>query len=163
MCQLSVHTAAPKLEELVQTLLEENQRLHHRITELESKLAQTRKNSRTSSKPPSSDMVKPLKTSKQPKTSGCRKAEGHPTKHERAAFILEQLDQRHEYTVDNCPSALEATEKVPRIIQQGEIQKIPFTLKSIAVMCIGVPSVEPYSMRPCPLMVVSKAACSARN
>ncbi len=41
--------------------MEENQRFQHRFAELECELAKARKTSKTSSKPPSSDVVKPPK------------------------------------------------------------------------------------------------------
>ena len=50
-----------ELEQMVKTLVEENQRLQQRIAELERELAKARKTSRTSSKPPSSDVAPPRK------------------------------------------------------------------------------------------------------
>ncbi len=68
------------------------------IAELESKLAKTKKNSSTSSKPPSSDIVKPgrgqtPKTGKEEKRKkGGQK--GHP-KHERSPFTKEEINDVH--------------------------------------------------------------------
>jgi cell division septum initiation protein DivIVA len=51
-----------ELEQALQHVLEENQRLHQRIAHLERELAKARTTSKTSSKPPSSDIVKPPKS-----------------------------------------------------------------------------------------------------
>ncbi len=81
-------------------------RLEERVAELEAENAKLRKNSSTSSKPPSSDIVKPPK----PKPKGKRKKqrrkiggqEGHP-KHDRQPFALEDLSDVWEYHLDRCP------------------------------------------------------------
>ena len=70
-------------------------RLEERIAELEAEIAKLRKDSSTSSKPPSSDIVKPPKS--RPKGT-CKKQrrkiggqEGHP-KHERVPFAAEEIN-----------------------------------------------------------------------
>ena len=78
-----------QLRELVDQLRSENKRL-------KEKLAASKKNSRNSSKPPSSDIVKP----KKPETSengGKRKPGGQPghPKHTRALFTEDHIDQSH--------------------------------------------------------------------
>jgi transposase len=123
-----------ELEHIVKTLTEENQRLRQRIEHLERELAKAHKNSTTSSKPPSSDLVKPPKTPKNTTTPGTRRAGGQPghPKHERTAFPPEQLDKIHEYTLENCPccgAALEPAEKAPQVIQQVEILEIPVRIE----------------------------------
>ena len=79
---------------IILRLEEQVARLEKRITDLEADNAKLRKNSSNSSKPPSSDIVKPPKT----KPKGKRKKErrkiggqkGHP-KHERQPFAVEDL------------------------------------------------------------------------
>ena len=94
---------------LIERLLAELQELKTRVAtlekrnaELESELARYRKNSSTSSKPPSSDIVKPNK----PKPKGRRKrgAGGQPghEKHGRD-FCLADADYQHGHTLDDCP------------------------------------------------------------
>lgn len=147
------------LEHVVKTLTEENQRLRQRIEHLERELAKARKNSSTSSKPPSSDLVKPPKTSKKTTDPGTRRAGGQPghPKHERAAFAPEQVDKTHEYTLESCPccgSALEAAEKAPEVIQQVEIQEIPVRIEEHRGFPFWCPSCRRVHYAPLPPHVV---------
>jgi transposase len=99
-------------------------RLEARIAELEAEVARLRKNSSTSSKPPSSDIVKPPKP---PKPKGAKKRRkgaqpGHP-RHERPAFSPDEVDEIREYRLDACPncgSSVEPCAAPPRILQQAE-------------------------------------------
>ena len=85
---------------IILRLEEQVARLEKHNTELETEIAKLRKNSSTSSKPPSSDIVKPPK----PKPKGKRNKErrkiggqkGHP-KHERQPFAVEDLSDVWEY------------------------------------------------------------------
>jgi transposase len=149
--------AEHELEHAVKTLIEENQRLHKRIDQLESELAKARKNSSTSSKPPSSDIVKPPKTPKKDKTKSEKRhaggQPGHP-KHERAAFPPEQLNKTIEYTLESCPccgTALEAAENAPKVIQQVEIMEIPVRIeehRGLPYWCPSCRSVHYASLPP---------------
>lgn len=95
---------------------------------LEAQLAAALKNSATSSKPPSSDIVKP--PSAKPKGKSKRKIgaqRGHP-KHERVAFGPEQIDEIQDYRFDCCPEcggALELVEEPARVLQQIEVIEKP--------------------------------------
>ena len=108
-------------------------RLEKRIAELEAEVARLRKNSSTSSKPPSSDIVK---ARKRPKANAGDKGAkggqpGHP-KHERPAFSPEQIDATHEYTLEACPDCggvLTPGEQAPRVIQQVEIVRKPVRIE----------------------------------
>lgn len=121
-------------------------RLEKRIEELEAEVAQLRKNSRTSSKPPSSDIVKDAKPKSAPGPKGApkRKIGGQPghTQHERAAFPPEEVDHIREYTLDACPdcgcTALEASEREPRVLQQVELVSKPIEVeehRAFAYIC----------------------------
>jgi transposase len=147
-----------ELEQTVKMLIEENQRLRQRIEQLERELAQARKNSSTSSKPPSSDLVKPPKRSRPPVTSGARKAGGQPghPKHQRPAFPPEQLDHIHVYTLNTCPdcgAALEAAEKAPRVIQQIEIVETPVRIEEHRGMALWCPRCRAMHYAPFPPQV----------
>ena len=97
---------------------------------LEEKLAASKKTSRNSSKPPSSDIVK----SKKPKTSeheGKRKAggqSGHP-KHTRLLYTKDQITGFHHHVHACCPDCGSEVELrldlEPRRVQQIEIEKMP--------------------------------------
>ena len=101
------------------------ERLEKRIAELEMEVARLRNNSSTSSKPPSSDIVKPPKP---PKAEGANRRShggqaGHP-RHERPAFSPDEVDEVREYTLDACPdcgSPLKPSAEPPRIMQQAEL------------------------------------------
>jgi len=80
----------------------ENAELKARLEKLERLLAKAQKDSSTSSKPPSSDIVKPPKT--KPKGQRKLRAGGQPghEKHERT-FQPEDVDVQHGYVLDVCP------------------------------------------------------------
>src|SRR5438309_7032056 len=115
----------PNCERLERRVAELEARLTLLASELaktQSELAKARKNSATSSKPPSSDIVKP--PNKQPKPKrGKRKRgaqPGHP-RHQRTPFSEEQLDQAWEYRLDNCPcchGGLKDLDQPPKRLQQ---------------------------------------------
>jgi len=99
------------------------QKLERRIAELEAEVARLKKDSSTSSKPPSSDIVKPA-----PAKGGRRKRKigGQPghAKHERPPFGPEQLDAVWDYTLEACPmcgGVLQNARRRPRIVQQVEL------------------------------------------
>ena len=98
-----------------------------RIEELERQLAKLSKNSSTSSKSPSSDIVKPPRGGRR---KSKRKIGGQPghTKHEREPFPPEQVDEVHEHTLEDCPDCggpVELIDDAPRVIQQAEIRENP--------------------------------------
>ncbi len=78
--------------------------MQERLEALEKRVARGRKDSSTSSKPPSSDIVKPPKT----KPKGDRKKRkigGQPghKRHEHKPIPPEDVDARYEYSLDCCP------------------------------------------------------------
>jgi transposase len=96
--------------------------LRARIADLEAKLAKLQKNSSNSSKPPSSDIVKPPRAkSKRKRKIGAQP--GHP-QHTRSPFSVDQVDDCLEYAWSQCPDCggpVEARDEPPRILQQVEI------------------------------------------
>jgi transposase len=105
--------------------------LRERLTVIEAELARARKNSANSSKPPSSDIVKPPRPGS-PKDKAMRKRKrgaqpGHP-RHERPPFSPEQIDERVDYTLAVCPDCGGRTtplDVAPRVVQQVEIVAKP--------------------------------------
>jgi len=100
------------------------------IEELEETIAKLKKNSSNSSKPPSSDIVKP-KAKKRRK--GRRKIGAQPghDKHERPLFTEDEITSFHDYRFTACPECdnpdVTFIDKPPRIIQQMELEKTVVT------------------------------------
>ena len=101
-----------------QALRQENADLRGKIADLEAKLAAAKKNSSNSSKPPSSDIVKP------PRPKGKRKRKigaqpGHP-RHQRSPFEPDQIDERIDYQLPYCPDCgghVEGSDEPPRVVE----------------------------------------------
>jgi transposase len=105
-------------------------RLEQQVAELSAQVARLSKNSSTSSKPPSSDIVKPPKTSGT--KGGKRRLGGQPghRRHERQPFSPEEVDEVVDYRLPCCPDpdcggAVRTTRRPPETIQQIEIPKTP--------------------------------------
>jgi transposase len=105
--------------------------LEARVAALEAELAKARKNSANSSKPPSSDIVKPPRPGS-PKDKAMRKRKrgaqpGHP-RHQRPPFSPEEIDERVDYRLSVCPDCGGKTtplDLAPRVVQQVEIVAQP--------------------------------------
>jgi transposase len=105
------------------------------VARLQEQLAAARKNSATSSKPPSSDIVKPPKP---PLPEGqdrrCIGGQpGHP-KHERDAFPPESVNAGFfDHHIDLCPQCGHELEpprlSEPRVAQQVDIQETPLSIQ----------------------------------
>jgi transposase len=113
----------------------QQKRLEATVARLQEELAAARKNSATSSKPPSSDIVKPPKP---PLAEGQDRRSiggqpGHP-KHERDAFPPESVNAGFfDYHIDLCPRCGHELEppllSVPRVVQQVDIQEPPLSIQ----------------------------------
>src|SRR4051812_25307336 len=104
--------------------------LAKRLAELEAQLAAARKDSSTSSKPPSSDIVKPAKPDP-PEGQDKRRIGGQPghPRHERVLFPPEHLTTPpHDYVPEICPDCghgLRPAGDDIRVVQQIEITEVP--------------------------------------
>ncbi len=129
----------PTYEELVATI----QELQARIVELEAELAKARKNSETSSKPPSSDVVNPKPKNKKPGRPKKRKRGGQPghSRHERQAFEESEIDKYIDYYLDGCPDCgghIELDYEKPRTLQQVDFVPAPIIInehRSLGCWC----------------------------
>lgn len=106
--------------------------LERQVAQLAAQVAKLSKNSSNSSKPPSSDIVKPPKSPASPRR-GKRRIGGQPghRRHEREAFAPEQIDKIHPCTLDRCPDCggrLQPLKDEPRVIQQVEMVSRPVTV-----------------------------------
>jgi transposase len=122
--------ACPHCEELREQLTA----LQAQVRALQEELARLRKNSSTSSKPPSSDLVKPPKPAP-PAGADQRQRGGQPghPHYQRQLFPPELLNGgSHTYPVPElcprCGHGLHAADAPPRIVQQIEIASIPLCL-----------------------------------
>ena len=108
------------------------QELAAEVAQLKAQLAAAKKDSSTSSKPPSSDIVKPAK----PKRPGGRKRRrggqpGHP-RHERPPYDINDVDDIVLYQLTSCPDCggpVQASDTAARILQQVELPAQPITVK----------------------------------
>ena len=102
--------------------------LEQRLAALEVELAKAKKNSANSSKPPSSDIVKPPRPSAG--KSGTRKRGAQPghRRHERPPFAPKEIDHAFDYRLAHCPGCggkLRPLEVEPRTVQQVEVVAAP--------------------------------------
>lgn len=114
---------------VVHTLCE----LSAEVTALERQLAKRSKNSSTSSKPPSSDIVKPSRRHKDDQhDKGAKKRNiggqpGHP-KHERSLFAGEDVAEFWDYHLHAClicgSNQLAPLDEAPKVTQQIELKQV---------------------------------------
>ncbi len=128
-----------------------------RIGQLEQQLAAARKNSATSSKPPSSDIVKP----KKPRGKGGKKRKrggqpGHP-RHERPEFPPGTIDKFFSYTLDGCPDCggdlLFSQKAGPRVVQQAEVIAKPLWITEHRAVAYWCPKCRKVHYAPLPGVV----------
>ena len=98
-----------------------------RIAALEAKIARLTRDSRTSSKPPSSDVIKPKpKVSRGKRKPGGQK--GH-AKNERDLFPPEQVDEVYEYELTDTTGLRPLTgDDGWRVVQQIELLEKPYRI-----------------------------------
>ncbi len=105
--------------------------LEKQVAELTEKVARLSKDSSNSSKPPSSDIVKPPRKKK---TKGPNKKGGQPghSKHERAPFTTQEIDDFQTHTLDACPDCggkLKEIEGSGKVVQQVEVVQKPIYIE----------------------------------
>jgi len=127
--------------------------LQDRLSQVEEQLAQARKDSSTSSKPPSSDIVKPAKA---PPANGRAKRQrggqpGHP-RHQRLDFPPEAVTV-HPHRLDHCPDcgqALQDADTAPRVIQQIEVIEQPVRIEEHQGLASWCPHCQKIHYAPLP-------------
>ena len=127
------------------------------ITQLEQQLAAARKDSSTSSKPPSSDMVK---LPKPPRKDGKKRKRGGQPGHEqhlRPSFPLEDVTHFEPYTLDCCPDcggSLLLAKRPPDVLQQVEITETPTVVTEHQGLAYWCPHCQKFHYAPLPDAVV---------
>jgi transposase len=118
-----------------ETLRREVAALMARIVALEAQLAAAKKNSGNSSKPPSSDIVKPPRPGAGKQAKRKRGGQpGHP-RHERPPFAAQDIDHTFDYCLSVCPDCGgKVTPAAPRISGGPRVvQQVDFVAKPIEV------------------------------
>ena len=120
--------------------------------ELADKVAKLSKNSSNSSKPPSSDIVKPPRKKK---GNGSRNIGGQPghTKHERTPFATDEIDDFQTHALDACPDCggkLKEVENAARVVQQVEIVKKPIHIEQHTGLCYWCEHCQKFHYAPMP-------------
>jgi transposase len=131
--------------------------LEKEVAELRVMLARALRNSSTSSKPPSSDIVKPPK----PPSSGPgekRKVGGQPghVKHSRLAFDAACVTAVYTYTLDSCPHChgpVELLADKGRVIQQVETVPTPVQIEEHRGLAYWCPRCAKVHYAPLPRTV----------
>jgi transposase len=101
----------------------ENDQLRAALENLKEQLAEAKKDSRTSHKPPSSDLVKPPRTP----TNGQPGAQPEHPGHFRSPYLPEELTASFDYRLCQCPDCGGELDPLPepvRIIQQVDVRVI---------------------------------------
>ena len=140
------------LEKQVAELLKANEALVKKNAELAEKVAKLSKNSSNSSKPPSSDIVKPPRNTKSntPRKIGAQP--GH-TKHERPLFTTEEIDDFQTHTLDACPDCggiLTLVKNSSRVVQQVEIVEKPVNIEQHTSLCYWCEHCQKFHYAPMP-------------
>jgi len=131
--------------------------LLERIATLEAELAKAKKNSSNSSKPPSSDMVKPPRPSAKDGKKRKRGAQpGHP-QHLRPIFPPEAVNHIESYTLDCCPNcggSLRPAKRSPDVLRQIEITETPTLVSEHRGLAYWCPHCRKFHYAPLPNAVV---------
>ena len=126
------------------------------LAQSQEALAKARKNSSNSSKPPSSDIVKPKKHPAKGRRK--RKIGGQPgqTKHDRL-FTVEEADVKHTYSLNACPrcpgAQLELLPGAEKIAYQYELVDQPVLLHAYQRLAYWCPGCQKVHHAPLPAVV----------
>jgi transposase len=123
-----------------------------RIAELEAEVARLKKNSSNSSKPPSSDIVKPPRPPARQGSGQIGGQPGHP-KHEREDLPPEQVDQFRAYHLKRCPDCghkVRRTKKIGRVLQQLELVACPVLVTEHQAERVWCPRCRKFHDTPLP-------------
>lgn len=128
------------------------QELLKRVAALEAELARLRKNSSNSSKPPSSDIVKPPGPSRPPGKHPPGGQSGHP-RHERTLVPQERVDRVVPCRLTSCPKChgrVQPTQKPARTFQQVRLVEKPFVVTEYRGEAYWCPNCQELHYGPLP-------------
>jgi transposase len=115
-----------RLQAFVDTQQLQIRRLTERVRELEAEITRLKKNSSNSSKPPSSDIVKPRPVKARRRQKRKRGGQHGHRKHVRPAFGPEQVDEVVEYELEDTAGFQPLNDW--RVVQQVELLEKPFVV-----------------------------------
>lgn len=135
-----------------EALVKKNAELAEKVAKLTDKVAKLSKNSSNSSKPPSSDIVKPPRNTKSntPRKIGAQP--GH-TKHERPLFTAEEIDDFQTHTLDACPDCggiLTLVKDTSGVVQQVEIVEKTVNIEQHTSLCYWCEHCQKFHYAPMP-------------
>jgi transposase len=139
--------------------------LLERIAALEAELAKAKKNSANSSKPPSSDLVKPPKPPRKDGRNRQRGGQPGHAQHLRADFPPEAIDKVVPYTLDCCPDCggkLQQFDRPADVLQQVEIAAVPTVVTEHRVLGYWCPRCHKYHSALLPKAVEAAGLFGAR-
>jgi transposase len=139
-------------DERIAELLKINAELAEKVAKLIDKVAKLSKNSSNSSRPPSSDIVKPPRNTKSNTPRNIGAQPGH-TKHERPLFTTEEIDDFQTHTLDACPDCggkLKEVENAARVVQQVEVVKKPIHIEQHTGLCYWCEHCQKFHYAPMP-------------
>jgi transposase len=150
----NIKTQLDEARAVIKSQAEQIETLTNRVAELENELAEARKNSSTSSKPPSSDIVKPKKPRRKDGKKRKRGGQpGHP-RHERPKFPPEMVNELFSHTLDSCPDCggelLFSRKADPRIVQQAELIDNPLHISEHKMLAYWCPHCRKIHYAPIP-------------
>ena len=131
--------------------------LIERIATLEAELAKAKKNSSNSSKPPSSDMVKPPRPPAQDGKKRKRGAQPGHQQYVRPIFPPEAVNHFESYTLDCCPDcggSLRLAKRPPDVLQQIEINETLTIVTEHQGLAYWCPHCQKFHYAPLPEAVV---------
>jgi transposase len=147
-----------RLEQRVAALQAQLQALQDTVRQLQEELARLRKDSSTSSKPPSSDLVKPP-LPPPPAGHEQRPAGGQPghPRHQRPLVPPEVLNGgAHLHRLERCPTCghgLQAIGAAPRVVQQLDIEPAPVRVEEHRALAGYCPHCQRLHHAPLPAVV----------
>jgi transposase len=144
-CHQLIKQQQKRISELEEQLAQRDRRiaeLEAKVAELTAQVARLLKNSSNSSKPPSSDIVKPPKP---PAPKGGGKIGGQPghPRHARPPFSADEIDRVEKHDMNGCPDCggrVQPAALPPRVIQQAELVERPVEIveyQAGAYRCVG--------------------------
>lgn len=137
--------------------------LQRRIAELEAEVARLKKDSSNSSKPPSSDIVKPPR----PHPKGGAKIGGQPghARHAREDLPPEQVDQFRRYHLPRCPDCghpVRRTGRIAQALQQLELVEHPVVVTEHQGELVWCPRCRKFHATPLPEAVAKAGLLGPR-